>query len=74
MVKHSAGKAPTLEERLRDKVDGLEADLSSALDLMVRVASGQQSVHKMGEWLSLNYPSVREKLPVEMRTIPPQRG
>jgi len=58
---------------LQDKVDGLESDLQSAVDLMVRVARGEQTVQKMGEWLSLNYPKHRERLPEHMRTLPPKR-
>lgn len=58
---------------LQDKVDGLEADLQSAVDLMVRVACGEQTVQRMGEWLSLNYPKQRDRLPELMRTLPPVR-
>lgn len=59
---------------LQDRVDGLESDLQSAVDLMVRVACGEQTVQAMGEWLSLNYPNHRERLPEQMRTLPPKRG
>lgn len=59
---------------LQDKVDGLEADLQSAIDLMVRVARGEQTVQGMGECLSLNYPKHRERLPEPMRALPPKRG
>ncbi len=58
---------------LQDKVDGLESNLQSALDLMVRVARGEQTVHRMGEWVSLNYPKCRERLPELMRALPPKR-
>ena len=58
---------------LHDKVDGLTEDLNAALDLMARVASGKQTVMAMGEWLSLNYPSLRHKLPKAMRIKPPKR-
>jgi hypothetical protein len=58
---------------LQDKVDGLESDLQSAVDLMVRVARGEQTVQGMGEWISLNYPKHREQLPAAMRALPPQR-
>jgi len=60
-------------QELQDKVDGLECDLASAVDLMTRVARGEQTVHAMGEWISLNYPKYRERLPEHMRALPPKR-
>lgn len=61
------------ESVLSDKVDGLTSDLEAALDLMTRVASGKQTVAKMGQWISLNYPELRDKLPKAMRIKPPKR-
>ena len=60
-------------QNLQDKVDGLESDLHSAVDLMVRVARGEQTIQRMGEWLSLNYPKYRQRLPEQMRALPPKR-
>tara|TARA_B100000745_G_scaffold264391_1_gene189080 strand:- start:345 stop:608 length:264 start_codon:yes stop_codon:yes gene_type:complete len=58
-------------ENLEDKVDGLEYELDAAIDLMARVCSGKQSVHNMGEWISLNFPKFRERLPAQMQAKPP---
>lgn len=56
---------------MEDKIDGLESELDSAIDLMVRVARGEQTVHNMGEWVSLNFPKFRDRLPAAMQATPP---
>ena len=60
-------------EDLIDKIQGMECDLDSALDLMVRVARGEQTTDEMGRWVSLNYPKYRERLPEHLRELPPKR-
>jgi hypothetical protein len=55
-------------------LEGFEADLEAALDLMVRVASKKQTTDEMGRWVSLNYPQYRKRLPKELRELPPQRA
>jgi len=55
---------------LQDTVDGLEAELDSAIDLMIRVAHGEQTVQAMGEWVSLNFPKRRVDLPNDMQVSP----
>lgn len=60
-------------EDLIDTVEGLECDLDHCVELMVRVARGEQTVQRMGEWVSLNYPKYREQLPEQMRVLPPTR-
>ncbi len=58
---------------LIDEIEGLECDLDAAVELMVRVARGKQTIQAMGEWVSLNYPKYRDQLPEAMRALPPRR-
>lgn len=49
-------------QRLADKVDGLEADLDSALEVMVRHAFWGRPSYKLREWLEANYRNHRAML------------
>ncbi len=60
-------------EDLLDKIQGMDCDMDSAIDLMVRVARGEQTTDEMGKWVSLNYPKFRVKLPERLRELPPKR-
>jgi len=61
-----------LEKRKRDRAEGLEEDLKSVLDLMLKVVCGDQTVEEMGRWISLNYPKRRRELPTHLRERPPR--
>lgn len=54
--------ADPLENAL-GKAAGLEEELDYAVDLMVRVARGEQTVERMAEWVSMNFPKFRDRLP-----------
>ena len=58
---------------LLDEIEALECELNMAIDLMARVASRKQTVFRMGEWVSLNFPKFRDKLPKRMQALPPIR-
>jgi hypothetical protein len=60
-------------EDLIDEIQALECDLDYCLELMVKVASGNQTTDEMGKWVSLNYPKFRERLPERLRELPPTR-
>lgn len=49
-------------EVLRDKVDGLESDLDSALDVLVRRINGDADLVSAHDWLVSNYPGLKDKL------------
>lgn len=61
-----------IEEEL-DTNTGLSFELDTAIDLMVRVARGEQTVEEMGKWVSLNFPKFRNRLPEALREVPPKR-
>ncbi len=44
------------------KAAGLEWELNEAVDLMVRVARGEQTIERMAEWVSMNFPKFRDRL------------
>lgn len=48
----------TTEDRndLRDRVEGLECDLDSALDVLIARIKGEKPLETAAEWLRLNYP------------------
>ena len=58
---------------LIDTIEGMECDLESCVNLMVRVASGKQTTDEMGRWVSLNYPKFSDRLPAHLRELPPRR-
>lgn len=60
------------DEAIRREQDGIKDDLAKALEVMVGVARGEQTVQRMGEFISLNYPEYRNLLPELMRILPPK--
>ena len=59
---------------LIDEIEALECELDMAVELMARVVRRKQTVHAMGEWVSLNFPKFRDQLPKAMRVLPPRRS
>jgi hypothetical protein len=59
-----------MKDTWQSKASALEIELEWAVDLMVRVARGEQTVQRMGEWVSLNFPQERKRLPKKMRVTP----
>ena len=43
-------------EMWRDRAEGLECDLDSAIQVMRRRVRGEKDIKSMGRWLDLNYP------------------
>jgi hypothetical protein len=46
----------TATERLEYKVDALEHELNSALDVLIRRINGEADLRSAAEWVVLNYP------------------
>ncbi len=60
-----------IDDSPEGKIEALEWELKEAVDLMARVAAGTQTIQNMGEWVSLNFPEFRDKLPKQMQAVPP---
>ena len=55
------------ERRKRDTSEGFREDLNSALNVMIHVIRGQQTVLGMAQWIADNYPDMRARIPKNLR-------
>lgn len=51
-----AREEETATERQENKVDALEHELDSALDVLIRRINGEADLRSAAEWVVLNYP------------------
>jgi len=61
MTQHTENAIPACEEetateRLEYKVDALEHELDSALNVLIRRINGEADLASAAEWVVLNYP------------------
>ncbi|RWX72522.1 DUF1653 domain-containing protein [Mesorhizobium sp. M2A.F.Ca.ET.039.01.1.1] len=49
-------------DQAQDKIDGLSADLDSALEVLIRRINGEADLASAAEWVRLNYPNLAGKI------------